>query len=118
LRELPFPETFRYAGGEDREWCRRVVERGYRIRASTARVVHYQELTLVTYLGQHLRYGRGSYRYHESGRTLERPGFYMGLLGSGFQSGVYAGLLVAAAQVATGVGYVAEWVARGGSDPQ
>ena len=118
LRELPFAEAFRYAGGEDREWCRRVAERGYRIRGSRARVVHYQELTLATYLGQHLRYGRGSYRYHQSGRALERPGFYVGLLGRGFRIGVHVGLLVAAAQLATGVGYVAEWVTRRVSDRQ
>jgi glycosyltransferase involved in cell wall biosynthesis len=117
LRELPFDETFRSAGGEDREWCRRVAGRGYRIRESPARVVHYQELTLATYLGQHVRYGRGSYRYHESGRRLERPGFYAGLLGRGFRSGVRVGPLVAAAQLATGVGYVAEWLARRSSDP-
>jgi glycosyltransferase involved in cell wall biosynthesis len=118
LRELPFPEAFRYAGGEDREWCRRAAERGYRIRGSPARVVHYPELTLVTYLRQHLRYGRGSYRYHELGRALERPGFYTGLLGRGFRSGGHVGLLVAAAQLATGVGYGAEWVARRVSGPQ
>jgi len=117
LRELPFDETFRSAAGEDREWCRRVAERGYRIRGSAARVVHYQELTLATYLGQQLRYGRGSYRYHESGRALERPGFYAGLLARGFRSGARVGALVAAGQLATGVGYVVEWVATRRSRP-
>jgi len=118
LRELPFAEAFRSAGGEDREWCSRVAERGYRIRGSPARVVHYQELTLVPYLAQQLRYGRGSYRFHQSGRALERPGFYAGLLGRGFRIGIHVGLLVTAAQLATGAGYVAEWVARRVSDPQ
>ena len=118
LRELPFDEAFRHAGGEDREWCRRVVERGYRITGSPARVVHFQELTLVRYLGQQLRYGRGSYRYHESGGGLERSGFYTDLLGRGFRTGARVGLLVAAAQLATGVGYVVEWVARRRSVPR
>ena len=112
LRELPFDETFRSAAGEDREWCSRAAERGYRIRGSQARIVHYQELTLGSFLGQQLRYGRGSYRFHASGRALERPGFYAGLLGRGFRAGLRVGLLVAAAQLATGVGYVVEWAAR------
>ncbi len=42
----------------------------------------------------------------------------MGLLGRGFRIGVHVGLLVAAAQLATGVGYAAEWIARRLSDPQ
>jgi glycosyltransferase involved in cell wall biosynthesis len=112
LRELPFDEGFGSAGGEDREWCSRVAARGYRIRRSQARVVHYQKLTLGSFLGQQLRYGRGSYRFHESGRALERPGFYMGLLGRGFRIGLRVGMLVAAAQLATGAGYVVEWAAR------
>jgi glycosyltransferase involved in cell wall biosynthesis len=112
LRELPFDEAFGSAGGEDREWCSRVVERGYRIGGSPARVVHYQKLTLGSFLGQQLRYGRGSYRFHESGGAFERPGFYAGLLGRGFRAGLRVGLLVVAAQLATGAGYVVEWAAR------
>jgi glycosyltransferase involved in cell wall biosynthesis len=118
LRELPFDEAFGAAGGEDREWCSRVADRGYRIRASPARVVHHQKLTLGSFLGQQLRYGRGSYRFHESGRALERPGFYAGLLGRGFRIGLRVGVLVAAAQLATGVGYVVEWAVRRSSAPE
>jgi glycosyltransferase involved in cell wall biosynthesis len=117
LRELPFDEAFRDAGGEDREWCSRVAARGYRISSSQARVVHHHELTCTTYVGQQLRYGRGSYRYHASGPAFERSGFYTGLIGRGFRTCVRVGLLVAAAQLATGVGYVTEWVATQRSRP-
>jgi glycosyltransferase involved in cell wall biosynthesis len=124
LREVPFDEEYPDAAGEDRDWCQRLAAAGYRIeRRPAAAVVHHQELTARGFLRQQVRYGRGSYRYHRGRqrRLLERPGFYAGLVGCGFQQGAGVGMLVALAQLATAFGYVDEWLAtrraRRGASP-
>lgn len=111
--EVPFDERYADAAGEDRDWCERLSVRGYRIVRTGATVVHRQQPTLGGYLSRHARYGRGSYRYHRTrGRSLERPGFYVGLLRDGFREGPAVGVLVAVAQLATAFGYAREALAR------
>lgn len=114
LREFPFDESYVDAGGEDRDWCDRITARGYRIaRDPGAVVVHHEPLTFRAYVSQHARYGRGSYHYHRTAsgqRRLERPHFYAKVVRHGFSAGPSVGLLVAAAQWATALGYLGEWV--------
>jgi glycosyltransferase involved in cell wall biosynthesis len=114
LRDFPFDESYVDAGGEDRDWCYRLTAGGYRIvRDPDAVVVHHEPQTLRAYIGQHARYGRGSYHYHRTPacpRRLERPSFYTEMVRQGFRAGPSVGLLVAAAQWATAIGYVGEWV--------
>jgi glycosyltransferase involved in cell wall biosynthesis len=121
LREVPFDDEYPDAAGEDRDWCQRLAAAGYRIeRLAAAAVVHHQELTARGFVRQQVRYGRGSYRYHRVRRRrfLERPGFYAGLLGRGFEEGAAVGALVALAQLATAFGYLSEWLGtrRGSRD--
>jgi glycosyltransferase involved in cell wall biosynthesis len=114
LREIPFDESYVEAAGEDRDWCRRVAAGGYRIaRDPGAVVVHHEPLTLRAFVSQHARYGRGSYYYHHTAsgrRRFERPDFYANVIRQGFRVGSSVGLLVAAAQWATGFGYFGEWI--------
>jgi glycosyltransferase involved in cell wall biosynthesis len=115
LQEVPFDESYVDAGGEDRDWCERLAARGYRIAHDPgAVIVHHQPVTLRRYVSQHARYGRGSYHYHRGPRgprRLERPRFYTNVIRRGFSAGFSVGLLVAAAQLATALGYLGESVA-------
>ncbi len=112
IRALPFDEGYRTAGGEDREWCAQLRDRGLRLDAEPAAIVlHHQRLDLAGFLRQHARYGRGAYRYRArraTARRLEPPAFYLGLVRAGFRSGPATGALVCVAQLATAVGFFAE----------
>jgi GT2 family glycosyltransferase len=111
LLELAFDESFPAAAGEDRDWSARAASRGvFPAFTPDAVVVHRPGLTARTYLRQQYRYGRGASRYRStgSGRRVGVPGFYLGLLRAGFLAGFAPGALVAAAQVATGTGALAE----------
>lgn len=108
-RAVPFDERYPSAAGEDRDWCARLRGRGGAlVFVPDALVHHHQELSLVGFWRQQVRYGRGGWRFHRSGRGLEPPGFYTSLLRAGFAAGARTGLLVCAAQVATGVGMALE----------
>jgi glycosyltransferase involved in cell wall biosynthesis len=113
MREVPFDDRYQGAS-EDRDWCDRVAQLGYRIVYEPSAVVHHQQrLTFWSYIRQHAGYGRGSHRYHRGGtrrRSLERPRFYVGLFGHGFRHGLAIGLLVTLGQAATTFGYLREWV--------
>lgn len=73
---LAFPaELFHKIGGfdfsfqtaEDREFCDRWVQSGYRlIYAPDVLVYHYHELTIRTFLKQHFNYGRGALHFRKS----------------------------------------------------
>jgi glycosyltransferase involved in cell wall biosynthesis len=109
----PFDESFPDAAGEDREWCARLLEGGHvLVLESGARIIHRQQLTLGSFLRQQARYGRGAFRFRRSSgtvRAFESAGFYGALLREGFRQGAQVGLLLAAAQVATAVGYAEGW---------
>jgi glycosyltransferase involved in cell wall biosynthesis len=105
-----FDESYPSAAAEDREWCARIAAAGYTLLlAPDACVVHRQALSLRTFLQRQVRYGEGAYRFRRQGsgsRQLEPPSFYAALLRSAFASGFAVGVLVAAAQVATALGFV------------
>lgn len=113
---VPFDESYVGAGGEDRDWSERVGAIGARFeRVEGALVLHRQSLDLRAFLRQHVRYGRGARRFgagRPGRRKLQSPAFYATLLRRGLGHGPAAGILVALAQVATAVGYVAEAIYR------
>jgi hypothetical protein len=115
LLEEPFEEWYENAGA-DRDWCARLEARGLRIATvEEAVVTHRQLLDVGSFVRKHYHYGRGSRRYrrrHHLG--LERPGFYAGLVQSGFSRGARVGLSICAAQVATAAGYAAASLSRRG----
>jgi glycosyltransferase involved in cell wall biosynthesis len=77
-----------------------------------ARIVHRQRLTARSFLRQQARYGRGAFRFRRRGgehRPLESVGFYAALVREGFRHGARVGLLLAAAQSATALGYAGGW---------
>jgi GT2 family glycosyltransferase len=60
-----FDETFPLAAGEDREFCDRWRQRGYRMAyIPEAVVLHAHPLTFRTFCKQYFNYGRGALRYH------------------------------------------------------
>ena len=108
FRSLPFDERFPLAAGEDREWCRRLVELHIPIEFEPeAWVVHQPDLSLARFWRQQVRYGEGAYRLHrdqEPGDRLQPLRFYTGLLRAGFRHGATTGALVLLAQFATASG--------------
>jgi glycosyltransferase involved in cell wall biosynthesis len=112
LGDIPFDETFPVAAGEDRDWCARLRAAGHvLVRESAAVVVHRQQLRFDDFWIQQVRYGRGAFRFRHGigARSLEPPMFYARLVRQGFRRGTRTGLLVGLAQVATAVGFIAEW---------
>ncbi len=109
---MPFDEAYAGAGGEDRDWCARAALRGARFAyADDAVVTHAPGIGLAGFWRQHVRYGRGAYRFGgstASGGRLQQPGFYVSLVQRGFAEGLLPGLLVALAQIATTAGYARE----------
>jgi glycosyltransferase involved in cell wall biosynthesis len=112
LSELPFDERYAAAAGEDRDWCSRLLAAGYTLRAEAAAVVtHRPDESFGAFVRRQIRYGRGAYRFHvsQTAGKIQSPLFYARLIFRGFARGGRVGLLVCLAQVATGVGFVAEW---------
>jgi glycosyltransferase involved in cell wall biosynthesis len=112
---IPFDEGFPAAAGEDRDWCTRLIAAGHSlVSAPEAVVVHRQQLRFGDFWRQQVRYGRGAFRFRRGsggGLRLESPRFYAGLVGRGFRRGMRTGILVCIAQIATAVGFIAEWKA-------
>lgn len=113
LAAVPFDERYPTAAGEDRDWCARLIAGGYVLRREpSAALIHRPEVTLRAFVRQQLRYGRGAFWFRRGGRQrhpLEPPVFYLSLVGRGFRHGLRTGMLVAAAQGATAVGFLLEW---------
>jgi glycosyltransferase involved in cell wall biosynthesis len=112
LAAVPFDERYPAAAGEDRDWCARLRAAGYVLRAErAASVIHRPGQTLRGFLRQQVRYGRGAYRFRAGSthRRLEPPAFYAHLIRRGFARGARVGFLICIAQVATAIGFVAEW---------
>jgi GT2 family glycosyltransferase len=117
-----FDTTFTRAAGEDREFCDRLLYHGYAlVYAPEVLVCHLHSLTLATFLKQHFKYGRGSFRFHQAERTrynlkrvrLQPLSFYHQLVKAPFfaeadqHAFMLSGLLLMS-QVSTGVGYLWE----------
>ena len=120
LAKFPFDERYPLAAGEDRDWCRRLADRGVVITyAPRASVTHRPDLSLRSFWRQQVRYGRGAHRFHRggSGAALSPPSFYLALVRRGFEQGVSTGVLVIVAQVATAVGFAQDTLAARGASP-
>lgn len=114
-----FDRGFPLAGGEDREFCARWLAAGWKLAAApAAKIDHYHRQSLRTFLGTHLRYGRGAARMHASAKTnplkIAAWKLHRDLLQTALRSELAlsgAGLLIAA-QISQAVGYVIESLAR------
>lgn len=118
-----FDTTFSKAGGEDREFCTRLKQLGYRvIYAPEAKVFHRHRLKPSTFFRKHFIYGRGALKFHKkcSERLqkhvgLEPLSFYLRLLLYPFsrpevrRQPLIAGLL-AVSQVANALGFGWEYL--------
>ena len=121
-----FDTTFTRAGGEDREFCDRWLYSGYRlVYAPEALVYHLHSLTFGTFLRQHFKYGRGSFRFHQAERArhnlkgvrLQPLSFYQHLVKAPSlraldqQAFMLSGLMLIC-QVSTAAGYLWEQMLR------
>jgi len=120
-----FDGRFVEASGEDRDFCARWLERGcHMVCAPGAVVLHSHPSSLRAFWGQHVRYGRGSFRFHRarSARTsrafrLEQLHFYLGLLRvpgprSGLSRTAALIALLGIAQVANTAGFAWQYVSQ------
>jgi len=102
---VPLDERFVEAGGEDREWGRRLAREGGSLaRVDAARLRHAPDLDLRGYWRQHVRYGRAARA--DDGLTAPGPRAALDLVTAGFSRGARVGVLVLVAQAATLLGYV------------
>jgi GT2 family glycosyltransferase len=117
LTRIPFDEGYPGSGGEDRDWCARLIESGQElVFVPDALVAHYQELTLGGFWRKHIRYGRGArmfHRRHGFPDTNGISGFHARLVWDAFRRGPAVGGLVCLAQVATAAGFVRQALSDG-----
>jgi GT2 family glycosyltransferase len=114
-----FDPSFTRAAAEDRDLCDRWRRSGRRmVYVPEARVGHAHALTLLTFLHQHLSYGRGAALFHK--RRAERADvalrveplrFYLDVVAEPFHSAPIAAalptsVLLACAQAANAVGFL------------
>jgi glycosyltransferase involved in cell wall biosynthesis len=101
---FPFDERFTDAGGEDREWCRRLTHAGLPlVRVDDAVLRHEPDLDLPGFWRQHARYGRAA-RVDEN-RVRGGIRDHVGVIGAGMALGPRVGALVLVAQLAAFAGY-------------
>jgi glycosyltransferase involved in cell wall biosynthesis len=109
LAGLPFDESFTLAGGEDRDWCARLVASGALLRhVPDAVVVHRPRLGVRGLVRQQLRYGRGAVGFRAAGGSLAGPGFYRELARTSTRAGASTAALVALAQASVATGAARE----------
>jgi glycosyltransferase involved in cell wall biosynthesis len=112
LLEQPFDERYPTAAAEDRAWCASLAAAGYTLAVEPEAIVaHRPALGLRHFWRQHVRYGRGAFRFARTtpgSEWKEPPAFYLGLVRAGVSRGPVCAALVLLAQLATGVGYVRE----------
>jgi GT2 family glycosyltransferase len=109
MERLPFDPGYPCSGGEDRDWCARLVAAGGRIAlVADAVVQHRQQLDLRGFWRKHTGYGRGARIFHRrhAYSDMKRPGaFHSSLIGAAFRQGPAIGGLVCLAQLATALGF-------------
>jgi GT2 family glycosyltransferase len=113
---VAFDESFPLAAGEDRDWSARAGAAGHApLYVPEAVVLHRHELSAGAFLRQQFRYGRGGARYRSAalGRRVAPASFYRGLAREARAGGPGVAALLAAAQVATAAGALAEAMRRG-----
>lgn len=116
-----FDESFVTATGEDREFCKRWINHGYRmLYAPEVLVSHAHPLTFHTFCKQHFNYGRGTCRYRKmqallkgGSLSLEPMPFYLNLLRASRnvaqkQRKVQLALLIGVSQIANAFGFLWE----------
>ncbi len=104
IERLPFDESFPAAAGEDRDWAERAARMGTAPQlVPQALVLHQPGMSVIEFLRQQHRYGRGSARYRatDTNRGFGSSSFYVGLLRRAFITGAGPGFLVCIAQAAT-----------------
>jgi glycosyltransferase involved in cell wall biosynthesis len=115
--EHPFDERYPTAAAEDRAWCASLAAAGRTLALEPDAVVaHRPALGLRGFWRQHVRYGRGAFRFARTAPSVEwrePPTFYLGLVRAGVSQGPVCASLVVLAQLATGVGYAREALSRG-----
>jgi GT2 family glycosyltransferase len=117
LERVPFDEGYPGSGGEDRDWCARLIESGHELMlVPDALVGHHQQLTLGAFWRKHAAYGRGARRFHRMHGypdTRGVGGFHARLVQGGFRRGPAVGALVCFAQIATAAGFAREALSDG-----
>jgi GT2 family glycosyltransferase len=117
LERIPFDEGYPGSGGEDRDWCARLIESGQElVFVPDAVVAHHQQLTLGGFWRKHAGYGRGArlfHRRHGFPDTRGVSGFHAKLVSDAFRRGPAVGGLVCLAQIATAAGFVREVLSDG-----
>ncbi len=116
-----FDQSFRLAGGEDRDFSDRARSLGFEIvYAPDALVHHAHPLALAGFVRQHFAYGRGAFLFHRrrvrrGGPPLriETPAFYGSMLSDPFRRlpfgrAVARSALLVLSQVSTAAGFVVE----------
>ena len=116
-----FDDSFRRAGGEDRDLCERGRALGRPLVYERAAVVrHAHSMGLHGFLQQHFEYGRGARRLHEARvrrdgppLRMQPPGFYASMLREPFRRlparrAVPAAALIALSQGSTAAGFLTE----------
>jgi glycosyltransferase involved in cell wall biosynthesis len=115
-----FDTTFPLAAGEDREFCERWLQHGYRMTyAPEVLVYHTHVFNFCTFLRKHFTYGRGAYRYHQVraqrgfGPFRPDPNFYIRLILNPFiqkqrKRALRVTVLLMISQVANGLGFLWE----------
>jgi glycosyltransferase involved in cell wall biosynthesis len=107
-----FDESFRAAGGEDRDLCRRWIARGNEIaHCAEARVSHRHAMSFGQFLRQHFNYGRGALLLRRVEPVAMTPsGFLVRLLTAAVERrSARLAFLLCCSQLATAAGF-----ARGG----
>jgi len=106
---------------EDRDFCRRWLQSGGRLRYVPEAILdHCHQMGFRGFCKQHYHYGRGAWLFHEAAfkgqtrdKTLEKPGFYWGLVthplnSPGGLQGLKLSGLIFFSQVVTTLGLVRE----------
>jgi glycosyltransferase involved in cell wall biosynthesis len=121
-----FEEAFPLAAAEDRDICARWLLRGELFYVPDAVVRHRQNLSAISFLAQHYRYGRGAFQFWarrrsegQSGNRLESFAFYRRMLSCPFSRTPFPRslsifVLLAISQLACAAGYFAERRSNGG----
>ncbi len=117
LAELPFDETFRTAGGEDRDWCVRAARAGVVLkRVPEAAVDHRSALDGRSFVAQQLRYGRAARHLLSRGTHARVPSrAVLGGVVSGLRESPAVGLAMLSGHAFAATGYLLEWKAHRGA---
>ncbi|MDJ0899056.1 MAG: glycosyltransferase [Xenococcus sp. MO_188.B8] len=113
-----FDTSFPLAAGEDREFCDRWLDNGFKMYyAPDMQINHFHGLTLSSFWRQHFNYGRGAYCFHQihgernqEGVKVEPLVFYFQLITYPFKQGssplgIWLACLLFLSQVANVVGF-------------